>query len=120
MQNVELSSGAIDRIKEIWEDALDEPPTEQEMSEAVEQVVAASIIFFQRFAQTGPFIHESIHEFDALTFRSAQTGRVTRTLSLHLVVSEDHAVINSPDESPVDDMYHVRKVIAESHLPEFN
>lgn len=118
MQDTFISPAGIRLITEAWAEAMEEPPTEDELGEAVENAVAAALVFYQRFGHTH-FIQEPVHVFDALTFRSADSGRIYRTVQLHLVLGREAVYIQAPEESPVDDLYEVRKLCAEASLPEF-
>ena len=113
-----ISAAALRLITEAWTTAMEAATTEEELGEATECVVAGALCFFQRLSGT-PFIREPTHEFEALTFRTPESGRIFSTLQLHFTLAESAIYIQAPEESPLDDMYHVRLTIAEASLPEF-
>lgn len=85
---------------------------------AINECVTQSEIFIKTF-ETLPFLFdEPAHEFEGITVRDGDSGKRVGGLSVKLVVSTPGKVyLCSVKEFPSDEMYEVRKVIAESHLP---
>lgn len=89
------------------------------MRHLVQEIITRAKIFVSRFENSYFLRDEPIHEFIGLEFRSRETSLVENSVSYRLILHGDSLGIFSLNEVPVDDMYDIRLVIAESQLPEY-
>jgi hypothetical protein len=117
--NVKFTHGAVDSLIRAAFISYERPPDNGELEELValvKQNVANFIAYYGRC----PFLMlEPVHKFDAIEFVDPQNQQDKSTLSLLLTVQDDCVLVLSTEEARVDDMYDIRKVIAESAMPEF-
>lgn len=94
-------------------------PSDEEFAEilgVVKEVVANFVAYYGR----RPFLlQEPIHQFPAIEFQDPDNPAEKSVTMLMLTVQEDSVLLLDTSEVSVDDMYDVRKVIAEAAMPEF-
>lgn len=85
----------------------------------VQEIISRAKIFVARFEDSYFLKTEPIHEFVGLEFRSQETSLIEEAVSYRLILKGGSLGIFSLSEVPIDDMYDIRLVIAESQLPEY-
>lgn len=85
----------------------------------VQEIITRAKIFVSRFEDTYFLRDEPIHHFVGLEFRSQETSLVEESVEYRLILNGSSLGIFSINEVPIDDMYDIRLVIAESQLPEY-
>lgn len=86
----------------------------------IQEIIDNARIFTTRFEHSYFLKSEPIHQFTGLEFRSSETSLVENRYDYRLVLQDKAIGIFTIDEVPIDDMYDIRLVIAESQLPEFS
>lgn len=98
----------------------DETDIDGTMRLLVQEIIDGAKIFMHRFEGTKFLKLEPIHEFTAIEFRNLETGLLEDSYKCRLVLNGPTSFgIFSTMEVPLDDMYEIRHVIAESGLPEY-
>lgn len=90
------------------------------MRTLVQQIIDRAKIFINRFQGMYFLREEPIHEFVGLEFRDPVTSKLDYAVHYRLVYRTNSLGIFTLDEVPIDDMYDVRAIIAESQLPEYS
>lgn len=97
----------------------EEPNIDETMKIYVQDIIDRARMFVERFRHTIFFHTEGIHEFRGLEFQNPETGEVTNFVDYRLIMGVNAIGIFSVNEVPIDEMYDVRLVIAESQFPEY-
>lgn len=87
--------------------------------ELVQEIIDRAKIFIARFENIYFLRAEPIHEFVGLEYRDSETGLLAATIPYRMVLHEQSIGIFTIKEVPIDDMYDIRLLIAESQLPEY-
>lgn len=85
----------------------------------VQEIISRAKIFLERFSGTPFLIDEPVHEFTGIEFRDPDTSLVSESVSYRLIIRGASIGIFSTEEIPIDEMYDIRFVIAESQMPEY-
>lgn len=102
-------------------DNLDPSLTDPEaaMTHFCNEIARQATIFCNRFNNSYFLGEEPVHEFIGYTWRD-DASRVTEELKCRIIFGEPReANVCLQSELPLDDMYDVRTIIAESQLPEY-
>lgn len=85
------------------------------------EIISNAERFCYRFKDSYFLSEEPVHEFVAIQYRDEDTGFVDEELRCRLLLTEraSRMGIFLPTEMPIDEMYDVHHIIAESQLPEF-
>lgn len=86
----------------------------------IDEIIFNAKTFVARFENHYFLTEEPIHNFLGLEFRSLDTSLIEDQRFFRLVLNGKSIGIFSVNEIPIDDMYDIRLVIAESQLPEFS
>lgn len=86
----------------------------------IDEIIFNAKTFVSRFKNHYFLLGEPIHHFLGLEFRSLETSLIEDQRFYRLVLNDKSIGIFSTNEVPIDDMYDVRLLIAESQLPEFS
>lgn len=89
------------------------------MRHLVQEIISRAKIFIERFANSYFLLEEPIHNFVGLEFRDPETSLVTMSVEYRLIIRGSSIGIFSATEVPIDEMYDIRHIIAESQLPEY-
>lgn len=100
-----------------------EIPVENREREAefwVQEIITNAKYFIEKF-MTVPtfFLKEPYHEFTGIALTDKQTGKVTYRFNFLMQYAPPELGIFSLTEIRMHEDYQVRKVIAESHFPEY-
>lgn len=112
--NFSLSTSAYDAIVDFIQDAgLDADC----LNQALGHVVDSGERFIKTFEGTDFLKDEPVHEFEAIILRHETDLQQKRILNLRMTIRPNTVYVFSPSEVKVDEMYDVRKCIAESRFP---
>lgn len=119
--SVSVSPVVIGEVMSLLSSGIPEDKRLIEAEPWIQTVIGQARAFIDRF-QVLPFFHrERSHEFTGIALMHNDTQKIAARFSfvLQYFPTESELGIFSLSEVPIDEMYSVRKVIAESELPEF-
>jgi hypothetical protein len=118
MSTIHISDLAFEHIQDFVKTNWESPVSDDCAAIATTLVIKNAQDFFETFSRF-VFIYEPVHEFTALSVMDKDPKKPSIDLNLRMVLQTEDMYIQAPEECPVDDMYDVRKAIAESHLPQY-
>lgn len=116
---VKFTHGAIASLIEAALINYERAPSNEELEELV-VMIKENVANFIAYYGRRPFLMlEPVHSFEAIEFADPTNPEDKNVLTLRLAIQEDCVMLLSSAEANVDDMYDIRKVIAEAAMPEF-
>lgn len=85
----------------------------------VQQIIVNAKLFVEKFLTVSEFFNkEPYHEFTGISLTDA-AGKITHRINFLMQYAPPELGIFSIREIKMHEEYHIRKVIAESHFPEY-